>query len=295
MCLLMVAIVSFTLIACGEKTVQEEPSNQSLDNETTEMNTESTSKNLGEYTLSECISSDRVYIKYNDGSFDRYGAGGYCRKFSMGSGFYGMYLPDKYLKYTTTLNLSNDERKLVVFASGEYSLTLHPVHAEVAVFTTSKDDVIGYGHIGQITDRGVTIDIIYSNHEWEDIFATYIDGKPATEYEAEILEWYAYPYSGATSVDVYCRLEGFKKGTTVTLGVVEGSTLVEKQYEVDATYYDCDPQHNNWQDEDIYYLECIATPEGYAEVDLTGVPAGKYVMLYDYDGYYCATVLTIER
>lgn len=303
MCMLMVVIVSLCLIACGTNTEPEETEKQiavapnSL--ETTEPKAEPTTEPapeyLGNYSLEYCKSNAGVYVAYEDGSFDKCGSGGYCDGLSKGSSyFYGMFLKDSALYFAHDISLQNDGKKLVVFSDADYTLTLHPIHTEVACFSVDTEDgTEGFGQLIQVTDRGASIAIQYKNHEREDIHPIYINGEPASEYEADEHAWSIRSHKGI-SKDYYYQVLGFKE-ESITLGIADGTTLIEKTYEIDSTYYDCDPEHNFWENEDVYYIKGTPTSEGYAEADISDVPAGKYVMLFRFDGKYRATILNINN
>jgi len=307
LCLIMAVIVAVLLIACGANTEPEETKRQTVNNQTSVNNAEfadvpdkeqneSNGKMRGMYTLDNCKGMIGVYVAYEDGSFDMCTGGGYCYGLiSGGNMFHGMFMRDVSLVYAKEIDKLSKEKRLVVFCNTDYSLTLHPIHAEAACFVveSSDGDVKGYGRLSQITEMGAPIDILYVEGEREDINPIYIDGKPAKEYNAETVKWSVNPFKGMSGTSYTYQLWGFKKGTNVKIGVGKGTALVEKEYEVNSTYYDCEYDRNNWEDEDIYHIEGLATPEGYAEVDLSNVPKGKYVMLFQWKGTYRANILTI--
>ena len=302
MCMFMAVVVSLGLIACvantepgeTEKQIAVDPTSWKPTEPKEEPTTEPIPEYVGNYSLDYCKSNAGVYIAYEDGSFDRCASGGYCYGLSSGSDyFYGMFLKDSLLFDAPDISRQNDSKKLVVFSDIYYTLTLHPIHAEVACFSTETNGGIeGYGKLIQVTDNGASITIHYDNHERETANPIYINGKPASEYEADKHSWSTRSHKGISRNYSYSVL-GFQREESITFGVAEGTTLVENTYQIDSTYYDCDREHNFWENEDIYWIMGTPTADGYAEVDISGVPSGKYVMVFRFDGKYRATILTI--
>lgn len=273
--------------AISEETISE-------DWETTASTTEPTVSYQGSYTLEDSSVMNGVYIAYDDGSFDRYQMGGYCSGLTSGSlYFYGMYLEDSIAENLPVMDANSN---LVVFSDSYYSLSLYPINSETGVIHVLSDDgVEGYGQLWQQHESGAVVSVDYRNNQNERWLVRYIDEKPAQDYPAEKIEWEVTPYKGSSSTVYEKKALGFKNGTTVVFGMAEGSTLVETSYDVDTTYYNCNPEENNWQEEDRYGLPSIPTTDGYAGVDLSGVPSGKYIMLFEENGYYSASILNLEN
>ncbi|MGM9604893.1 MAG: hypothetical protein ACI3XG_07485 [Faecousia sp.] len=222
-------------------------------------------------------------------------SGGYCEGLSTWyDGFDGMYIPAKLVDATPIVNR---DMNLVLFWDSDYLLSLNPIHAEVNAFQTVTDDgMLGYGRMGRIDSKyqSASIYINYRNHESTYIDPVYINGKPAYEYPAEHFSWTVRPYSGM-SKDYTYEMWNFV-GDTITLGTGEGTTLIEKTYDIDAKYYDCNVDHNSCEEKDIYYLKGIPTPSGYATLDLSDVPSGRYSMVLEYNNNknYTASLLILQ-
>ncbi len=298
--LVFATVISFASVACSQSDIQKETiyltpttetSNCASNTELSET-TEPFTSTIGSYTIEDCKTQNGVYIKYNDESFDIYRSGGYCDGLTRGdSYFYGMYLPDSIADSMPTIDENID---LVVFSDEEYWLTLYPIYADVAVYMTeSNDGILGYGRLVNMSESKAYISISYKNHEETSIQALYIDGKSPKDYDAEYLRWRVRPYKGVNS-EYSQELWGFK-GSSVTLSVVEGTTLKDVTYEINARFYDCAPDHNDCNDEDLYEIKCIPTSQGYATADLSEVPNGRYVILFEYGKYYKASLVTIQN
>lgn len=228
----------------------------------------------GKYLLDECMEKNGFYIAYKDGSFDYYYTGGYCQGIRREvATFEGMYLEDEIMQKNPIIT---PEDNMVLFWEGDYFITLHPVIAEIPVVQIEVENgEDGFAHFISDTSLGV----FYKDNEWENIEVQTIDGMPAEEYVKEEVKIETTPSAGMPSVVEMMKLRGFKKNTTVTLGIAEGSTLIEKAYEVDTTYYYCDPRWNHYEEEDFYYLANVPTAQGYARIDFSAIPSGRYIMV----------------
>lgn len=247
----------------------------------------------GKTSRDECEKNPGIYIAYEDGSFDYYPRGGYCEDLTKYSDcFEGMFLPKRVADATPKVNSST---KLVVYATNDYYVELYPIHAEVlAIAMKNADGVTGYGRLTSIGDDYASIYVVYRNRERANVHAVNINGKPAKEYQGEEVVWEVNPYAGMTSVTEEYKLYGFK-GQEVTLSVAEGSKLVDTTYTVDTVFYDCNSDHNNWMDKDVFYLKTMPTTEGYAVIDFTEVPSGRYAMLFRSNGIYIASLLCLDK
>lgn len=260
-----------------------------------EETTEPIPRKQGAFSIEGCKKHAGVFISYDDDSFDLIPSGGYCEGLSTWyDGFDGMYIPNAIIDETPIVNKNMN---LVLFWDSDYLLSLHPIHAEVNAFRTVSDDgTSGYGRMGQINSKSqsASIYLSYRNHESTYIQPVYINGKPAYEYPAEHFSWTVRPYSGV-SQDYTYQMWNFV-GDTITLGTGEGTTLIEKTYDIDAKYYDCNVDHNSCEEQDVYYLKGIPTPSGYATLDLSDVPSGRYSMVLEYNNQkrYIASLLTIQ-
>ena len=254
----------------------------------------------GQYTLGQCKENKGIYIAYDDGSFDRYPAGGYCYGFStVHSWIYGMYLPNNTVDRIPVID---EDDTLVVFSDSDYYLYLYPVNWEVgAIQFTSDDGAQGYAHIQQQNEDIVSVSAVDRVHGHDSWSVLYIDGIPAPEYELEItLQEFApsrYAPSDLDAVFTY----SLPRNSSVVFGIAEGSTLVETTYQVSATYYECFPSHRDCKFEDRYHPDLLPTSEGYAIVNLNErdsediIPNGHYVMVLEFaeegNRGYIATLL----
>ena len=86
----------------------------------------------------------------------------------------------------------------------------------------------------------------------------------------------------------------------MSLGTAQGTALIEKTYDVNATYFDLYANHNEWDVADYYILDYKPTVEGYAKIEMhdswqgVDIPAGKYIMVYKTDRTYKASVINWE-
>lgn len=243
----------------------------------------------GLFSLEDCKEYDGLYYAFDDDSFNLFSTGGYCLG---GKGYIdGMYLANDNMHSTF-----DGIDKLVLFWESEYTLNLYPVSAQIPVIQLERED--GIGGFGCFTWSNTSVlEAYYRDHVHESIEIQTINGAPPEEYESECIEFTVNPYKGIPSEERYFCLNGFKPNTEVTLGIAEGTTLEEKTYKVDATYYECGRDSNHYEEEDSYYIKTIPTAQGYAELDFSEIPDGEYVMVLWYNGFsnYRATLLELHR
>ena len=277
-----------------EENIKEQQNNtdsMSYVTESTEMEVKSEMEEvqqIGTYSLDDCVEYDGLYYAYDDGSFDKVATGGYCLG---GKGYIdGMFLDDYYKSKIEGTD------KMVLFWEGQYSMELYPVAAQIPVIQLEKEDgTRGFGHFDW-SDTSVLV-TYYRDHVHERVIIQTINGALPEEYEPECIEFTVNPYKGIPSEERYICLNGFKPNTEVTLGIAEGTTLEEKTYKVDATYYLCSRDSNHYEEEDSYKIKTTPTAQGYAELDFSEIPDGKYVMVLWYNGFsnYRATLLELHR
>ncbi len=239
---------------------------------------------IGEYTLSAAKDAGGVFIAYEDGSFDILPTGGYMTDEG------GMYLANSIRDRLPEFNANS---KLVVFSDVSYSVATYKVNQKIpAIYMSDWGTAHAYGRLSQ----GKTDIYVESlNNGYETLPVDYINGEPAQEYEAVVIDWVVHPYKGMTSQEERYNLVGFQEGTEVCLGFVDGTSIVEKTYNANCTYYDWHPMHNNYDESDGYELSAKATYDGYAVIDLSEVETGEYVLRItcygDDSRYYYATFL----
>lgn len=283
--LIIFVLLAYALVGCTNKEETTKlPEMQNISE--VEKNT------IGALSLEQCASKGGIYIAYDDGSFDEIPGGGYCYGISqMTDGIKGMFLENDTVECTPAIT---SDMKVVVFSASEYYfLNAYSIHHEVAAIQyTSDNGTKGYGRLSYEQN---TVYVYYRNHESEDIKIEFINGEPSENYNAVKIEREVYPYKGMTTKKFYFGMAGFQPADKVKLGIVKGTTVVEKSYPVNITYFDCDSDHNNWDEEDQYYLEATPTVEGYAVIDFTELPTGRYVLVYEYvsgeSRYYVASLL----
>lgn len=308
MLLVLLLLLASLSVACSNSESQEIPKETAVNTEAskaaTEVAVETTAETepeaamQGKYTLEECTSKRGVFIAYEDGSFDLFPVGGYCYGYSRFSeGLDGFYIANSVAEAIP--DVGRDD-KLVVFCDDNYYLTLYPVHGEISTIRTeSENGVTGYGRLSNTLD---CVYVHYEDGESETIRIEYINGEPADVYDAVKLNYEVKPYKGKNSVAVSVELTGFQKGEPIRLGIVDGTAVSEYDYSADATYFDCNNEHNNWDEEDAYGInygvQVTPTFDGYATIDFSEVPDGKYVVIFRYikgeKQYYQSTLLNLQ-
>ena len=301
--ILLLLCCTTLILGCDGSIVEATlPSTSTIGNATEPVEIETAvSEMLGDYTLDECKSSWGVYIAHEDGSFTRYPAGGYCEGLdAYESCCNGMFLVNNIVE--SIPDYVNKSDKLVVFSDAEFSLDLIPVNFQVgAIQLSAEDGTEGYGLITSQNENATWMNAYYKNHEYDSVKILFVDGVPSQEYQFEMTEQEVTPYKGMPNEIEYVISYGFTPDSAVRLGVAEGTTLVETTYEVSATYYDCAIDHRDWQKEDVYYIICTPTSDGYATIDMIDVvaeetiPTGVDVMLLRSGGRYIATLLNWEN
>ena len=278
-------VIICSLSACGksedEPRAIESSANATLETETTEVLTEETAAKDDTLSADDCQNLQGLFISCGDGRFIEYPVGGYCAGMEWGfKGFDGMFLADE-IAYNIPVIDSSDE--VALFLDGNYSLDVFPVIAEVAAIRLEKSD--GTRGFGKLMSGGLDMIAYYRDNTVDNSiqFQT-INGEAPSEYNCETVEWRSYPYPGAPSEDRYWKLCGFERGKDVTLGIAEGTKLVETTYSVDSTYYACNPDMIDWDQEAYYTPDVVPTVDGYAAIDFSKIPSGRYIIVYhDYE------------
>ena len=238
----------------------------------------------GQYSLEQCKGKTGIFIAHADGSFTKYYGGGYLDMNSMRNAT-GMYIENYIVDRNPTISKSD---QLVVFCDTSYGIEMLPVSWDVGVLFRDLGNGT-YGYTRAMKHKyGVDFFTYYDNHETVEESILYIDGIPAEEYSFVTVQGGPKNTTGS----------GFPKGTTVRLGIQNGSTLVEEEYKVDATYYDCELKRNTGGvSDDQYYLHPTPTTDGYAIIDIYDelhdreVPSGTYVLVFSVGRSYIAYLL----
>lgn len=244
---------------------------------------------IGAWSLEDCQSSTGIFIAHEDGSFSKYNGGGYLDK--NGAGYSeGMFLHNDIAEANPTIGKAD---KLVVFCDSDYHLSLLPVKWEVGTMAYSRDDGIkSYLRVLNYDKYGVDFFEYRNDGDTFERDIMYVNGILAKDYPFEIV-------GGEDGTPIGC---GFPKGTDVKLGVVEGTTLNEETYTVNATYYYCKAKRDYaGASEEQHYLYPTPTAEGYAVIDVydgwhnTEIPAGMYVMELRMGRSYIAYLLNWQN
>lgn len=249
---------------------------------------ESTPAMQGQYTLEDCQGSTGIFIAYADGSFDRFYGGGFLDQDGMYNAN-GMFLRNDIIDYNPSIGKDD---KLVLFCDSSYTFEMVPVNWETGVlYTKLEDGTRGYTRAIK-HQYGVDFFTYYENYETVQNSILYIDGVSAKEYPFEIVQ------GGPKNTTGY----GFPKGTTVKLGTQSGSAIIEEEYEVSATYFDCRVIRNIGKvSDDEYFLYPTPTTDGYAVINIYDglhdreIPSGAYVLVLRMGRSYIAYLLNWEN
>lgn len=289
--LLIVSLVSL-LVGCGMSgdVISETVNSTGISEQIpTELATEITEPVMqGQYTLEQCKEKTGIFIAHEDGSFTKYYGGGFLKQDGMYNAN-GMYIRNYLIDRNPPIG-KND--KLVLFCDEKYTFDLLPVNWEVGVLFSELEDGT-YGYTRAIGHKyGVDFFTYYDNFETIQNSIHYIDGVPAQEYPFEIVQ------GGPKDTTGY----GFPKGSTVKLGAQSGSALIEEEYEVSATYFDCQLIYNTGGvSDDEYFLDPTPTTDGYAVIDIYDarrdreVPSGTYVLVLRMGRKYIAYLLNWQN
>lgn len=244
---------------------------------------------IGEYDLDECKNRNGIFIAYNDGSFDLYRSNGYCLELHPYSTYcLGMFQRDSIVNELPEIT---QETNMVLFWEGDYSLTLWHVNGVSTAVSTSENGTRGYGLIDQ---NGSPFTIYYQDNSFTRLYPLYINGVKREDFhDINTIKWEYRPYKGMSQSYEHSSLSGFEEGATIIISTADGTTLTEKTYHVDSKYYDCAADHNDFDFQDSYTLSPTPTPDGYAQLDFSGVPSGQYVLIVRNSIMYIATLVNV--
>lgn len=249
-------------------TIETDPSPVVETTEETEMHetvteTDPVEDTQGSYTLEEAQATEGVFIRYPDGSFDRYHNG------------YILTWDDEYMTYGTDyhpqdliMNLDSvdynehvlSEGQLVLFWPYDYIVEQGLFEVEESGYSLFRADDDGKleglflldnyttGHLSQWNDG--------KGFNGRNVNYTTINGVPKEQYDG-------FPSTESRICGSFPARQSF------TIGVVEGTTLVEKEYRTDYMYL------FHAASSSPYTL--TPTTDGYAIFDFTDTPPGEYV------------------
>lgn len=253
---------------------------------------------VGSYTLEDCQErgGTSFYVRYSDNSFDQINKG-YVLDWGNGAPY-------------TLGTVYRDFHDLIIDASADERNPTITDDNQLVLFC-SEDFFVSY-RIEAVESSGTTISRINEDGKREAIFFSnsikdgslrcdqyWVAGKSIREVdngtpkiECTYINGFAvgdHPGLPLAEGTWHCNVP---EGETYKLGVVEGTTLVEKEYIADARFY-------IQSDEDEYYeFKMIPTVDGYAIIDLSDIPNGEYILQVYWwdDGNYVATThITLEH
>lgn len=220
----------------------------------------------GRYTLKEAKELEGFFVLYPDGSFDRYSSG-IVLTWDMQPMTYGAdYWPQDLVMGPSSIENNKTmltEGKLVLFWSNDNRriFKLYPVR-ESGYSLFRRDDNMKLE--GLISTRG---SINGKNFEqWNQGHVFYwsnsvdyatINGIPKEQYTE---------FPSAEGRD----FADFPANQTYKIGIIEGTTLVEKEYQSNYMYF--------LQDYKAVSCSLIPTVDGYAIVDFSDAPVGEYIL-----------------
>lgn len=235
--------------------------------EKTEATTEPTVGMQGRYTLEQCKESPGIYVKYADGSFDIY-QGGYVMNRSRSVFTYG----NDYEEY----------EDLVISASAvERNLELLP-KGQLVLFWPY--DYIVWEGLYRVEESGYTLFRINEDGKLEGLFASRGNTLRGMDLWRQGNWKGSYKYTTINGVPKESS-EEFPTGTsgyylsfpanqTYTIGAVEGTTLIEKEFKSNYMYFLHDSKESD------YTLN--PTTDGYAVFDFSDTAPGEYVFRISY-------------
>lgn len=224
---------------------------------------------MGSYSKSSIQGDSNFYVKYPDGSFDKYYRGSPLIWEGPDPMTYGAdYTPEHVImsNYDVRINadnLKNGELVLVCPNDNRVRAGVVPVQYSGMTMTRTNED-------------GKKEAVFLSKMADGDLQARlWVRGKSIS---------YGYPCNTINGIGIneygknfeyIQRYQSLPENEKYTLGVVSGAALVETEFQVDSTYF-------IQQEVEPYELKLIPTVDGYATIDFSEIPAGEYVLYYSY-------------
>lgn len=248
----------------SEVPTDEEPT-EAIETSEMPVETEPVAQTQGSYTLEEAQEMEGLFILYPDGSFDRY-YGGYVLTWNTQPMTYGSdSFPEDLIISTSRIDRNKSALnggQLVIFWPYENRVRDGLYAVEESGYSLFRTDDEGDLE-GLILTRGSTTGtgLVQWNQShtfyWSNsINYTTINGVPKEQYDG-------FPSTEGRDFG------SFPAHQTFTIGVIEGTTLVEKEYETDHMYF------LHADDSSPYTL--TPTTDGYAIFDFSDTPSGEYV------------------
>lgn len=293
-----------TITACGKK---ENTEGSNTRTEIVVENGESFVRfitEIGTYTAEEL--GDGFWLAYEDSTFDLYPQGG--DSLDNGATYNGpryynqFYISNEKVERLPTIT---DKEKVVVVWNGDCNVYLYPVQGvEYATRVSAADlgdefaDILGegYGIVTPKNENSYQLEVHYDDQDGSKSYdVAYINGKSAIEYElAHTVHEYKYSHYSEERIGKV-EYYSLQKGDVVTLGIPYGTTLVEYECQQDYTCFYSYPDHNNEGDSWYYAPQLTPTPQGYASLDFSGIPDGKYIMIVRGNKQYIGTILNLQN
>lgn len=248
----------------SEAPTNEEPTEATETSEVS-LETEPEAQKRGSYTLEEAQATEGVFIRYPDGSFDRYHNG------------YILTWDDEYMTYGTDYHPRNLVMKLDSVVYNEWLLS----EGQLVLFWP-YDNIVEQG-LFEVEESGYSLFRTDDDGALEGLFLTCASatGTALTQWNQNKVFYWSNDINYTTingvpkeQYDGFPSTEGRDYGSfpdrqTFTIGVIEGTTLVEKEYRTDFMYL----LHADTSSP--YTL--TPTTDGYAIFDFTDTPPGEYV------------------
>lgn len=226
----------------------------------------------GMWSLAQIQNNNGFWVKYLDGSFDKYDSGYVLNWKGPDPMTYGAdYTPVNLLMDTAAVSANVRKIKdgqLVLVCSSDNRVRAGIVPVEYSGFTMArynednKKEALFFSKV----DDGSEVYVrkwVRGGSIGNSVNCSTINGIPLEQYGSRI----------ATSG--YNRYSTFAKTEKYTIGIASGSTVTEYEYWTDGAFY--------FQKEvKPFDVKLAPTVDGYAIVDLSGIPAGDYILYYSY-------------
>lgn len=224
----------------------------------------------GQYTLDFCQGWPGLFVRYEDGSFDRYNGGAVFT------------WDDNYMTYGT----DNFPRDLVISLGTVESNAKKLAEGELVLFWPYDNRVrsglykveeSGYSLVRKDEDGDLEGLFITRANESGTGFVQWNQGK--TFYWSNSINYSTINGISKELYEDFPSAEGrefasFPANQKFTIGVTEGTTLVEKEYSTDYMYLIQSDESSNYQQ--------TATADGYAVLDFSDTEPGEYIFTVSY-------------
>lgn len=242
----------------------EEKSTEVIETTKMPIETETTEQTQGSYTLEEAQEMEGLFILYPDGSFERYYSG-YVLTWNSQLMTYGTdSFPQDLIISTSRIDRNKAKLnggQLVIF--NPYDRVIEGLYAvKESGYSLFRTDEEGYLE-GLILTRGSTTGtgLVQWNQNHTFYWSNSIDYTTINEVPKE--QYNKFPSTEGRDFG------SFPANQTFTIGVIEGTTLIEKEYKTDHMYF------LHADSSSSYTL--TPTIDGYTIFDFSNTPSGEYV------------------